>query len=694
MDNFDWANDSVSKKDVHVTVEAPEGDVNDRLSIATSLARDLIDLTRESDNYGLDDGLIDELRGPLMPHVLLVWATEDDCKAVVEKLTKAVGEVIYRRRTRFLNAWKEDNVKFAKLKSLKESLPDAKSAQEMDEGPLKAGLMSFMPLYCAAWKSQEDFHDSKVNSYREFCLRTQVLFQERINELLDQASNEAQLYCPFSQHLNKKGTARDALDKARDALKAHDTSQTRDTLEGTRDIPWMIAKAILSEADLESCAQLRQVNRFWYSFFNESEALLESKVRRRSPWMSPSGELKTWADCALVFAMRVGSKKWTETDLAVFPRGDFFSPVRRFHVRELQWGLALPDDFRGLDARKNGCVDFSENRELLEVQGCEELFDLKEGRPVKAMKCKIDRYRDATSLNEDDMVIMYKNLEIILPWKEVMDPEFVTDIAINKHTVVVTCMNDATRDPFFMVFPIDKLHYNDATMLEAYGRVYEIGTVVVHQTDEEECVLYYYDMDTQKYESYGEYESVPVASYNGLIWWKEGESDYADDTLPVAPTFVDMDQEEESREFFRKDKTIYMDTYGERSCVALKFSEFNQCSREPQFIFANQGSGMILLDLSGGTVTDLINIYKAGDGCDSDGRGTFVFPGFVGNIFHVRCYPPATVFHCAKKMQNWVEGAGFELLPQAEKHFDNDDLEDWAAGIGNPVAVVGLASTL
>ncbi|KAG5354417.1 hypothetical protein CJU90_6832 [Yarrowia sp. C11] len=343
MNSFDWEYDSVSKKDVYVREEEcriPEHDVNDRLDMVTSLVSHLVDLTSEKGDFGrkkdkeiLEYGLMDELRG-IKPNVILVGATRVECEALVEELRKAVGDIVYRRRTQFLNAWKEASVEFAKLQKLTESLPDEQRVMGLGRGPLNPRLMNSVDLADAVLNFQDNFHEEKALVYYNFCLRTQKQFQARVNFLLDQASEE--LYCPFSQHLAKKETARDVLDRAHDALKAQDTSQTRGTVEGTRDIPWMIAKAILSEADLESCAQLRQVNRFWYSFFHESESLLEYKVRKRSPWMSPNGELKTWADCALVFAKRLASNNWTEIDdLHDFPMADL-APVRRFQVREME----------------------------------------------------------------------------------------------------------------------------------------------------------------------------------------------------------------------------------------------------------------------------------------------------------------------------------------------------------------------
>ncbi|KAG5361739.1 hypothetical protein CJU90_3159 [Yarrowia sp. C11] len=679
MNSFDWEYDSVSKKDVYVREEEcciPEHDVNDRLDMVTSLASHLEDLTSQKGDFGrkkdkeiLQYGLMDELSG-IKPNVSLVGSTRAEREALVEELRKAVGDIVYRRRMRFLNAWKEESVKFAKLQRLTESLPDEQRVMRSGRGPLNPRGNSVV-LADAALNFQDNFHEDKARVYDDFRIRTQEQFQARVNCLLDQASEE--FYCPFSQHLAKKETARDALDRAHDALKAQDTCQTRGTVEGTRDIPWMIAKAILSEADLESCAQLRQVNRFWYSFFHESESLLEYKVRKRSPWMSPSGELKTWADCALVFAKRLASNRWTEIDdLHDFPMADL-APVRRFPVRELEWGQKLPANFRGLDARKNDSADISETRELLEVDMpdmhfSKKYFDLKNFRPVEVPTSKFDKMQDVRRRGKG-LVIKYKNLKITLPYDKVADAALVDDIAINKHSVIVRCITP-THTYLYFVFPIHQLHYKNATILRKSGQLYEIGTVVVHQRLKgNKSILYYYNVDTRRYERYGRYRSAPVASYNGLIWWKESDTKFRNGDLPIAPTFMDTNKQE-NQVYFRKDKMICMDTDNEYSCIGLKDSTFHQCSREPQFVFSDEGRSMMLLDLSAGSVTELKNVFKVGGGRDDDGRGTFVFTGFVGNTFYARCYPPDTVFHCGDKMRRWTEGAEVQVLPQAEKFFD------------------------
>lgn len=79
-------------------------------------------------------------------------------------------------------------------------------------------------------------------------------------------------------------------------------------------VPSEIVNMIYAECDLESCVNLRRVNSFWFSAYQQSDHILESKVKERFPWMVPEAELFIWGDCALVFAGRLRSQKWSAVD--------------------------------------------------------------------------------------------------------------------------------------------------------------------------------------------------------------------------------------------------------------------------------------------------------------------------------------------------------------------------------------------
>ncbi|KAG5359039.1 hypothetical protein CJU90_3772 [Yarrowia sp. C11] len=661
--NFDWEHSSLSEKEGHVPKEIyrPKKDetVTDRIRSASSLAQELYDIYRQSHvgrRYNEEDHafrvrLSDDL-DRVLPDASLEDASRAECEAFVKQLNQEVGAVILRRRTEYVKLWKEDSAKYAKLQALRDVLDQERD--ELDENDLKRELERALSLADASLDFQSEFHSNKVGLYKEVVEDTAINVQNRIHDLLDQASEEAQVYSPYTRHLDR----RDDLDKrevlTRDVLTRDGLCTTRDI---PRDLPWPVAHTILSFSDLESCVQLRQVNTFWYSFFQQSESLLEFKVRKRSPWMSPSGEVKSWADCAVVFVNRLSSKKWTTTDLRALPRPTRYSPVHIVHVRELQWGQKLPVDFHELDfpSFNSGCSD---PRELLQVEDCEQYFDLKGFRPVEKEKSKTV---DSEKVSQDkDVIVKYKNLEITLPSED----DCVKDIVINKHSVVVQCLKATEDVPYYFLFPIDKLHYKHASSKLVEGRVREIGTLLVHQCDFDRHKLYHYSVDAQKYVSTGKvFKTAPVASYNGLIWWQEDRGIFAEESLPLVPTFVD----EKGSFYFREDKIICLKLDNVLFGDDLRRTLFKQCSREPRFLYGHNITGVVLLDLESGIVTDLENPFQDDPGWGNNGTAPYIFPGFVGNLFYVRCWPPDTVYHCVDKMKDWDEGAEIEKLPKAER---------------------------
>ncbi|KAG5358898.1 hypothetical protein CKK34_5211 [Yarrowia sp. E02] len=402
--------------------------------------------------------------------------------------------------------------------------------------------------------------------------------------------------------------------------------------------------------------------------------------------MCPDGDLKSWSDCAVVFAKRLSSKKWVPTKLVSFPTVNKIAPVRKIHVRELEWGQKLPSDFRGLDVQTSYCMDSSETRELVKLDD-DMYFDLKAFQPAPVFR---ERFDQNVRIEGGEMIITYKGLEITLCAETVVDAELIEDITIGKYSVIVRHEEYDDLGSCHYVFPIHNLHYKNAVFFH-HGdcRLYEIGSVVVCELDEDEFALYYYDVDRQQYVKFGKshFSSKPVASYNGLIWWQEKNEDREDLLVAVAPLFWDL---EKGQTYTRVDKSIFIEAFVGNGCSALTKERFSQCSREKQFLVAPYEQGIVLLDLKTGSVTDLRNLFLDGKDDDEDFREdrsflyldgkdddedfredrSFVFLGFVGNTFYARCWPLATVFHCAEKMQNWVEGGEIEVLPKQDKYLE------------------------
>lgn len=139
--------------------------------------------------------------------------------------------------------------------------------------------------------------------------RDGLLIQAEIRKLLENQSQEAQDWVhihnnSFAKHLQRPNTRPMVL------------SERRNITPFSVDIPPEISNTLIySHCDLESAVNLRETCRSWYdSYFHCCESILRTKVKERFPWIHLEDDLRTWADCALVYVKRVTGKRWSVTN--------------------------------------------------------------------------------------------------------------------------------------------------------------------------------------------------------------------------------------------------------------------------------------------------------------------------------------------------------------------------------------------
>ncbi|KAG5358348.1 hypothetical protein CJU89_4875 [Yarrowia sp. B02] len=239
------------------------------------------------------------------------------------------------------------------------------------------------------------------------------------------------------------------------------------------------------------------------------EDILKSKVIQRSPWMKPQAEMRSWADCALVFVKRIQSSKWTLVDhFRDISKKRKDSPVKDLLAVELKKGEKLPENFQSF----------------------------RDTRP---------------SSSEGEIVVAYGGFEITLPMQR---PENVREIEVGENVLLVKF--DADR----YISPRDKLHYKHASVYHYAGGGFDVSVLeggflmddvfVVGKAPEFKhgkkrkrvekdrgFTFKFFNTYSKKFirctpDSFAEAFANPVACYNGLIWWFMNDRDFV-------PTFLD-----------------------------------------------------------------------------------------------------------------------------------------------------------
>lgn len=418
-------------------------------------------------------------------------------------------------------------------------------------------------------------------------------------------------------------------------------------------VPVEIAEMIYAQCDLESCVNLRIVNSFWLSVYQQSDHILESKVKERFPWMVPEAELFTWGDCALVFAGRLRSEKWSTVDSLnkLFQRRRGIG-VRTVLAEELKEDQKMSSDFEGLVAHDEatctgGCehLHFIEklprhNRELPGSSPSLNPWTLEFQNKVEKADFKVVREDE----EKKEKVIEYQGFEFTIPASVTPDGRregYGSDapVTINSEHIVVRAENR------ILVIPRDKPHFKHGFEYEQDEGSFELGNIYaskltyVGSYNDYKQTYNFWDCHGKQFIQYvSRTPAIPIASYNGLIWFEA--KNYI-----LLPTFIDL--KNPGKIYYRKDHIICfpdprMSRFSLRRMeLALPMIEnFKQCSRRrhaQQFIVKRSDTGLLLVDLMGRTATSI----QTPD--DTPYRIKHIFPGYVKSWFHARYMTDETV---------------------------------------------------
>lgn len=369
-------------------------------------------------------------------------------------------------------------------------------------------------------------------------------------------------------------------------------------------LPLEIMGLVYSLASLESCVALREVNKAWYLAFQNSETVMERKMKERNPWIQPGDpDLRNWADCVHVFAGRIKSGNWKSTRSI---EDDLYVPYEPWVTKTVVGTPLRPDE--KLPADFTGMFDPPERVRVIGSMGNEYLVD-----PWTLASRKINTLYEVVREDKEGLVLECQGIDITL------DPSIssvdIVEVHLQERTIYVTL-----EDYTMVVFPRDKPHYKNSLRLDYFseddspGPVLEVGDVVVHRLGlgDYEYRFSLVDFET-KTTTFICDNANPAASYNGLMWVSVGGF--------LAPLFVDL--ETPGVAYYRSDRALR---------GIGKMSNFTQASKSRgmgQFTIRQDKSSLFLADLATGVVTTLLP--------PQGWRKPMIIPGFQDGIFQVRC---------------------------------------------------------
>lgn len=481
--------------------------------------------------------------------------------------------------------------------------------------------------------------------------RDHILLQEQIQKMLDGQRDDVKNYIlvgssRFSSHLDRKRNNPPKVVFSNRLFRPASTNT---------DLPLEIQSMIYSHSDLESCVTLRQVSRSWYSVFKSSEEFFESKVKERFPWMYPEDEMNTWALCALVFVRRLNSKKWQPPkEMNKIPQTiRKLTPLHEVVATELELGEKLPYDFEAIDGEVIE-VQTDEVRHWKQTTHNGRYGNTHNPKPefpyfhLKYLQCvrqepkkEEDKFKTICS-NEKHTIIKFKpggepcKMIILPPLMKLMRNEYdITPVEARKHHIIVRCQRD-NRDGYDtrMVYVFDRnkpLHFKNAINYKFnYKEVKEISNIHFETSSKYSGGDQYLFGSTQhgRMLAYGSATAVPVAVYNGLIWWCYKGS-------KLFPTFVDVQQPGE-KVFCRKDKIVMVDekrTFGDMN------NQFRQSTKPGmgRFVLRDLNNGVLVIDLANTTATNIVNPNQG------QHLGPNIVMGFVDDKFCAKYVSTATM---------------------------------------------------
>lgn len=509
------------------------------------------------------------------------------CEVAVATLRHSLHVMLQDRRQKFILLWKQWKYLVSQLEVLGELLSGELLSGDQEEllGKVKSLLAN---------DDVEDYLHSWFVHYKE---SNDELFQVAVGNLLAKQTDEVKQTIlvdnnPYSVHLTNKTSLKPPV------ILSHD-NRVRIRL------PLEISSLIFSMCDLETCAILREASFFWYNLYQDYD--FQQKLSLRCPWFTPGDDIRTWADCALVFAARLRTYQPVEGDIT-FPEG--YMDTKLLVGRELKFKERLPSSFEGLQEHTIKCNKFCDK-----MHGKYVVTDLKSYESVN-----LDEEFEVT--DESDCILSYSNTTLTLP-----PGSSVLLCENSKSGIFVYCQ------PYTYVFLRDKPHYKDAICVP-FGAYYsEINGVIVRSVPggfyaladfaSKTFVEYpaIHEVSSKGYRSDSCEAAQPVACYNGLVWRCHTPGQ-------VLGSFMDL---QTGKQYYGNKKLFkYASWTLNEAMTTLK-----QCSRYPHLVLTRCNKGLILHDLKNVEVTYLVNPLRT-----MNIQDLYVFPGYLGDKFDVRYTDP------------------------------------------------------
>lgn len=389
-------------------------------------------------------------------------------------------------------------------------------------------------------------------------------------------------------------------------------------------IPSEIMSNIYSFASLETCVALRQVNKAWYSVFQQSDVILADKVQQRNPFIRPGdGDLCSWRDCALVFVARL---KWEYCEAhEKIDEINFLQKPPKTHTvigTELEFNEKLPENFTSF---------FGDH--ALDVAVClpMETWDRGTDRSYQlntwTLETKqVDRSFHVVSTSAERNVIMKDGVEISLPGilTPPQDPSQ-WNVHVGCNMVVISMEVGGT-----LILPRDNPVYEKGFHWLEPDDIYEAGELsVIKETSW--ANHFFVDFSTRNLMPYSHaVYARPRALYNGLVWF------CMEKKKALVPTFKDY--ESPGKLYFKRERII---------CEVEVGSGFDQGHKPhgtAQFLVTgNVDSDVHIVDLATGEITLVTCPY----GWQVQAIHLL---GFVDGKFSARCVSEESAFKYRAQM--------------------------------------------
>ncbi|KAG5355390.1 hypothetical protein CJU90_4437 [Yarrowia sp. C11] len=337
---------------------------------------------------------------------------------------------------------------------------------------------------------------------------------------------------------------------------------------------------IFSFAEVETAVVLREVNTQWYSLFHALDTLLESKMNKRNPWMLPGdGDLKTWQDVALVFAKRLESSKWEETDNIDNAKVTGTQmPSRTVVARELLFDQKLPSSFVCINDGSDCDTQMCEHLHIFSAAG-----DFSMDLSTLETREELHHY-EIVPLDGVETVVKLDGVKFTIP-TSLVNQDQIEDVVVGRSCVYVHTLHRG-----YLVMARNNPHFHSSFFVRSCEPRAAGDLTVLENKDGYRLP----DFDNRRLVKYSTGAS-PVALYNGSVWLLRKNR-------CLIPTFMDLNTPEKL--YFRPDKAI--------TGMYITESHYSQGSKargSAQFVVGMTVSGVDVVDLAGGSTTTVTHHY-------------------------------------------------------------------------------------